>query len=354
MKTFRSALPVFCALCLLLLGACSSAMQAVEHCSGRRVTLFFATDRNDTGSVGSGMRFGSERDSLHYGTTLVSLPSDHRVGQLESPVFEDDIREHVLVEEVNRMAEEVFFDLLGRSIRDNDQQDLLLFVHGYNMSFEKASRIFGQMVADLDYSGCPVYFSWPSAGRVSGYSADKTCVEWSTLNLERFLEQLAVRAGERKIFLSGHSLGSRALTYALTSLLQRRPDLHDRFAAVLLYAPDIDRGVFLRDIAPEIAASGVTTTLYVSADDRALRASGRINGYSRAGYMEGHPLIAEGVETIDAGSVSDGLSGHSYYHESRAVLSDIYYILNERLPADERFSLEPVDTSDGRYWRFRN
>ncbi|RDD30948.1 hypothetical protein CR161_09675 [Prosthecochloris sp. ZM] len=353
MKKSRSGAIIFCVLGLLLFNGCSSGKEALEQFSGRRVQLFFATDRNDTGRAEPDSRFGSERDSLHYGTTVISFPADHRIGQLESALLADDALEHVLLKEVNSMSEERFFGLLTQSVNAYDKQELLVFVHGFNMSFAKASRRFGQIVSDLGYRGCPVYFSWPSRGAINRYAADKNCVEWSTLNLECFLEQLAVRSGSRKIILTAHSMGGRALTYAFSSLLQRRPDLADRFGALLLYAPDIDSGVFRRDIAPVLSASGVQVTLYVSGRDRALKVSRRLNGYERVGYVEDSPLIENGIETIDVGNVKAGFSGHSYYHQSRPVLSDMFYLINEGLSADERFSLEPVDTSDGRYWRFR-
>jgi hypothetical protein len=59
------------------------------------------------------------------------------------------------------------------------------------------------------------------------------------------------------------------------------------------------------------------------------------------------------METVDATSVTTGFLGHSYYAESRSLISDLFYLLRERRPASERFALVPVEGSAGIYYRFK-
>jgi len=47
---------------------------------------------------------------------------------------------------------------------------VLLFVHGYNVSFEDAARRTGQLAYDLGFEGPTVFFSWPSRGSVTAYT----------------------------------------------------------------------------------------------------------------------------------------------------------------------------------------
>jgi len=49
------------------------------------VRTFFATDRNLTGKTKPDEMFGVERSSLTYGACDLSIPRDHRMGNLESP-----------------------------------------------------------------------------------------------------------------------------------------------------------------------------------------------------------------------------------------------------------------------------
>ena len=188
---------------------------------------------------------------------------------------------------------------------------------------------------------------------MSGYPVDETNVKWSEKNLKQFLGDIAVRSGAENIFLMAHSMGNRALTGAFLELIEERPHLKNRFRALLLTAPDIDAEIFRRDMAESLKQSGALITIYASSRDKALKVSKSIHGYPRVGDAHDIPLIVPGIETIDASSVDTSFLGHSYFNGSRSVLSDMFYILNEELRADERFSLEAVDTTDGRYWRFK-
>ena len=59
------------------------------------------------------------------------------------------------------------------------------------------------------------------------------------------------------------------------------------------------------------------------------------------------------VETVDATYVDTSLVGHSYFAESRSVLSDMFYLIRNGERADMRFGLRRVDAQAGRYWEFK-
>ena len=350
-KKNRINLYVLLAFCLS--GCASTAVGAFEELAEPPVRIFFATDRNHTDSEEPGKMFGSERGEVSYGICAVSIPSDHRIGELESPIFSEDIMEHVVLADVSLYDRKDYFSKVAGFVDRSADKHMLVFVHGYNMTFKKAARRMAQVVRDLDFNGCPVLYSWPSRGKVSGYPVDETNVRWSEKNLKGFLEEIAVKSGAESIFLIAHSMGNRAVTGAFLELISERPLLEKRFKALLLTAPDIDAGIFRRDMAESLEQSGVHITIYVSSKDKALELSKRIHGFPRVGEVDGVPLIVPGIETIDASSVDTSFLGHSYYNGSRSVLSDMFYIINEDLRANERFSLEAVDTKDGRYWRFK-
>lgn len=66
-------------------------------------------------------------------------------------------------------------------------------------------------------------------------------------------------------------------------------------------------------------------------------------------------VLREGMETVDASLVDTDLVGHSYFAENRSVLSDIFYIIKQGLPASQRAGLRQVPPRNGGipYWTFR-
>jgi len=106
----------------------------------------------------------------------------------------------------------------------------------------------------------------------------------------------------------------------------------------------------LSEILPALHESASHFTLYSSKSDRALKASRWLHGYSRAGYAGNDIVIAPGLDTIDATSVSTDFLGHSYYGSSRTVISDFFLLINHGLPPIERFGLKTVPTERGTYF----
>jgi hypothetical protein len=58
-----------------------------------------------------------------------------------------------------------------------------------------------------------------------------------------------------------------------------------------------------------------------------------------------------GVNPIDASSVPTGFWGHSYYGDTRPLLSDIYELFKSESPPP-RFGLRPENLGGKRYWIF--
>lgn len=322
------------------------------------VRVFFATDRNLTRSEKPDEMFGVSRSDLSYGTCEVSIPRDHRMGELEGPSIwklefrEDPARHVVLVRAVTEPRDEFFSELAAR-VRASERSSAFLFVHGYNVTFEDAARRTAQISYDLGFDGAPVFYSWPSQGSVVGYTIDESNIEWAQANVKGFLQDFFERSDARNLYLIAHSMGNRALTRAVASLLAERPTLRQRLTEVILTAPDIDAEVFKRDIVPALTDTGRPVTLYASSEDLALAASKKVHGYPRAGDSGQGLIVVRGIETIDATAADTSLLGHSYFAEARSVLSDIFYLVRNGHRANQRFGLRAVDTEAGRYWVFK-
>lgn len=322
------------------------------------IRTFFATDRNLTGSKTPAKTFGANRSVITYGVCNVSIPRDHRMGNIESPsilrleVHEDPTKHVVLLSTVINSKEGFFAEIANR-IHKSAESSAFLFVHGYNVSFEDAARRTAQMAYDLAFQGVPVFYSWPSKDATPSYTIDEQSIEWIQTNLRRFVEDFLRLSNAQHVYLIAHSMGSRALTRAVASMLSDQPALRSRLKEIILAAPDIDADVFKRDIAPVLVAASRPITLYASSEDLALVASKRVHGYPRAGDSGEGLLVVPGIETVDATGVDTSLLGHSYFAEARSVISDIFYLLKNGQRAERRFGLRPVDTQQGRYWKFQ-
>lgn len=328
------------------------------------VRTYFATDRQRDLGKPPAQRFSgarnapsAEQDTLSYGYCDISIPRDHRMGQLESPSlwrleFRDDPATHVVLLTAEVQDAATFYTALGAQIAASAGKNAFLFIHGYNVTFEDAARRTGQMAYDLGFDGAPVFYSWPSQGDLAGYTVDENNIEWSTPHILGFLSEFLEQTPAQNVYLIAHSMGSRGLTRAIAALMATQPLLAQKITEIILAAPDIDAAIFKNDIAPQLASARNPVTLYASSDDLALAASKAVHGYARAGDSGPGMQIVAGVETIDATNVDTGFVKHMYFAEKRSALSDMFYLIHKQARADQRF-LDPVDTIAGRYWMFR-
>ena len=331
------------------------------------VKVYFATDRERDVGKPPAQRFSGQRSRtggngadagpLSYGSCDVSIPRDHRMGQLESPSLwrlelREDPAKHVVLLSAEVQDHDNFLAALKTQIRASAGKSAFVFVHGFNVTFEDAARRTGQMAYDLGFDGAPVFYSWPSQGDVAGYTIDENNIEWSTPHIAAFLADFLASTDAAQVYLVGHSMGSRGLTRAVADLLAAQPQLAQKITEIILSAPDIDAAIFRHDIAPKLARARHPVTLYASSQDLALAASKAVHGYPRAGDSGAGMLIVAGVETIDATGVDTSFMKHSYFAEKRSALSDMFYLIRNHARADQRF-LDPVDTLAGRYWTFK-
>lgn len=322
------------------------------------VPVYYATDREDTGKTAPGEKYGSGRAALTYGVCYVTVPKSHDVGEIEEPrwwkfEFSASPESHIILKEVRKQNKDSFFGDMRRRVRASKSKSSFLFVHGYNTTFEAAAKRTAQMTHDLGFDGAPVFYSWPSQGTTASYTIDANTIRWAEPNLKAFIGDFVKRSNAEKIFLVAHSMGTRALTSAVSDLAEEDPTVKDKIEAIILAAPDIDAEIFKTQILPRMKGAAQNITLYASSRDTALLFSKRINGYPRAGDAGDGLVIAQGLDTIDASKVDTSLIGHSYFAQAESLLKDLYTILTQSSRAADRETLVPVEDDVGRYWRLR-
>lgn len=336
-------------------GPLGAGPESTEPAS-RPVRVYYATDRSPTGSPDPLAAFAPRRGDgeLRYGACDVSIPRDHRLGELETPSvwwleFSYDPEEHVTLLQVSPRAPSEFFAELGRETAADAQ--LLVFVHGYNVAFADAARRTAQLKYDLGFAGAAVLFSWPSQGETAGYPADEATVDWSWRHLQRFLERLHAEDPARAVYLVAHSMGNRLVARALDAIAAGGRLPADAFKEVVMAAPDIDSGELL-ELAANIRRVGARVTLYASANDKALMASRRFHGgQPRAGEAGQHLLLPPGFDVLDASDVDTDLIDHAYFGDSATLLHDLFSLIRLGLPPPRTPTTREMRVAQGRYWK---
>lgn len=309
-----------------------------------RVQVYYGTNRNQTGLLEANDHYGKTRGAMTYGVCEVAIPLTHETGALEAPKwwkmeFSENPTKHVVLQKVMPLSWRGVAAQMNETLAQSSGRNAFVFVHGYNVSFKDAARRTAQIHHDLNFDGAPVFFSWPSRGEITltSYTHDETNAKWSYSFLKDFLIKIATDTQADNIYLVAHSMGTRVLTNAVAMVMTERPDLKKRFKEIILAAPDIDADVFVNDLAPKLVEASRNTTLYASADDRALQTSREVHGgYARAGDAGENLIVLDGIDTIDATGVDASLLRHSYFAEAVNIIKDIKELVGLSKPASER------------------
>ncbi|MFJ8463524.1 alpha/beta hydrolase [Streptomyces swartbergensis] len=322
------------------------------------VPVLYATDRAPEATAPDEIRFGANSGPLAYGELRVAIPDDHRMGAAKKPRpwrlrFRSGPAEVATLGSLVTSTPQDFAQLAGKRLAECEPRHGLLFVHGYNVTFSAASIRAAQIAYDLNFTGVPLMYSWPSKGSVGGYAADENSVSRSMPHFQRFLRLVLTATGIDELHIIAHSMGSRVLTEALADLdTTSLPRGSGRLGQVIFAAPDVDAEVF-RHRLPRIVRQAEGCTLYASSADRALAVSRARAAAPRAGQAGPGIVVAAGLDTIDATALDTGLMGHSYVGDHRSVLADVYGLLRQARPPSERFGLVSVPHAEGSYWSFQ-
>jgi len=307
--------------------------------------------------------------SVSFGRARVQLPRQQRgveprvarrpgrlgvvpvVGRKPDPEPEDAA--HAVAEPLSASA---FVDGVAAQVARSRQKDVLVFVHGFNVNFEAALVRTAQVAFHMPFNGAVVSYCWPSQGGLNNYEKDEPINKASVAPFLEFLETL--RTGlpaEARIQIVVHSMGNRIVMEALSERARQsgRPLPHGRrpFANVVLCAPDVGQSDF-RAWAPGVVAQSERVTLYCHSGDSALIVSKGLHREMRAGDAW-EPQVLPGIETVDCSRIDLTLMAHSYYGSNKDVLSDLFMLLKEDLPAARRGHLTPRTSDAGAtYYEF--
>ena len=318
------------------------------------VRVFYGTDRAPTGKAKASNFYGNKRGELEVGYLDVSIPETHKYGELETSsrwsVFahsmgDDELkRKYILLLKVASLGQESFNEQLQQHVESSPSNDILLFVHGYNSSFEDAARRAAQLAYDLDFDGTPMMYSWPSQASTMSYTVDEAVVRLSGRRMARFLREIVEEAGADRIHLIAHSMGNRALIEALERLAAEQQDAASEpmFGQIVFTAPDVDRD-FFTEAVQGLQGSAERITLYASENDLALRTSAVLHGAPRAGLAGKGIVSAAGIDTIDMSDIDADLLGHGYFAAKGGAIYDLFRLFWLGDPPERRCGMQSND-----------
>ncbi len=313
-------------------------------------TVYFATNRavsapaEDYRNYGNDIVAPTEPMAVTYGTAFVedaNLTAD-TIGAIKSI---QDISK-------GRFSAPATADLCDPG------RNLLIFIHGFDNSFENAitrAAFNQQWFAKSGMAGADTTvaaFSWPSLGKLvsfpiltEDYMRDQTNAGQSGPHIMRFFANLepiikAARATGKRVFLLAHSMGHIALQAAVESWFLHGQGTANLFDEAFLCAGDERYNTFgypapgrLSDL--KLLARRIST--YYSTADAVLCLSNVINGQQRLGQegakYHGNTTLFPPAQyrTVDCSAFDDYprdfQSSHQYYRRSPKTRADIAAVM---------------------------
>ena len=219
--------------------------------------------------------------------------------------------------------------------------DVLIFVHGFNTTYEEAVFRFAQIAHDTTASAAPILFTWPSNGSIFNYLYDRESANYSRSALERIIEAAADDKRVHNITIMAHSMGSWLTMEALRQTAIRRGKLPAKIRNVILASPDLDVDVFDQQL-DEIDTTRTKLTIFASTDDRALQVSRRLaGGVQRLGAIDisrepfRSKIESQDVDVIDLTALKAGSAlNHTKFAESPKIVQ----LIGGRLLAGQKIS----------------
>lgn len=333
---------------------------APKEDKGGLIKVFYGTNRRATKNVSNIQAYSSESSNeLQYGYCEVQVPRGHTQGELERPGkiliwnLPENQNKHVILKSVIPSKEDAFFVEFKKHLSQSAKKSALLFVHGYNTSFEEAARRTAQLAWDLPFDGNAGFFSWPSSGKIPAYLADESKARSSTPAFKLFMQQILDKTELEELHIIAHSMGSLVTTLSLNELRRNTHYRHQlvRIKQLILGAPDIDKEEFRNTILPEFKNIGVRRTIYASDHDFPLTFSSFIrSSRNRLGQIGNDIFLDNYVDTIEASNIASE-SSHSYIFESKILLGDLFFLITQGLsPKDRR--LREIKKGNLPYWLF--
>jgi esterase/lipase superfamily enzyme len=227
-----------------------------------------------------------------------SIKNDRSKDLLLSNVYTREVVTHDMSsdsEEISSQEYGYFYEL--NTILDKTfDKDILVYVHGANCNFYRATSQGAQFYHFTGHNTIVLTFSWPSAENLFKYKTDVLHAKKTVPAFAKLIELLATNSKARNINILAYSAGAQVAAPGLAYLRDLYPDESTeslrkrlRIGEVYFAAPDtafkpfIERYLKFKDIVRR-------TTINLNRNDSVLRLSAMQNGVSRLGRPDGTEL----------------------------------------------------------------
>lgn len=226
----------------------------------------------------------------------------------------------------------------------------MVFIHGFNNTYEDAVFRYAQIVHDSGADVTPVLFTWPSRASLFDYNYDKESTNFSRTALEQTLRGLSRDPDVADVTILAHSIGTWLAMESLRQMAIRDGAISPKIHNVVLASPDIDVDVFAKQWS-ELGGKRPKFTLFVSQDDRALALSRYISGdVQRLGAVNpaSEPYKSQlekaGIAVVDLTAVK---TGDRLNHGKFAEHPEIVQLIGKRLVTGQTLTDSNVSLGEG-------
>ena len=253
---------------------------------------------------------------------------------------------------------------LSRSLEQAETDHVILYIPGFNNSFETSAFNLLELWTASDRTGVPIVFSWPTElSSPLNYFADTQDGAFAVFHLKETIRLIAATDAVSSVSVVAHSHGASIATTALRELLieergagRSLADTYD-IETLILAAPDIDLGVMEQRLVTEAFGAGFgQINVYINPDDDALGIAQLVFRNQRFGsslvsdFSPETRAALSGLNTVHFIAVEDakGAARHNYFRLHPGVLADIGMTLRTGAkPTDEA---RPLNQEDSNFW----
>jgi esterase/lipase superfamily enzyme len=306
---------ILAAIGLLPLGGCLteggeglaafSARAGAETLVDNPILHVFTTRRRAANPAASPYFEAGRASTFAYARALLNVPDSSPLGRMNALVTPD-----FGVKKLEELREQGALEAALEALRG---RDTLLYIHGYNQTFESAALEAARLSDGIAFKGNTLLFTWASKGGFLDYGYDR---ESALLARDPFADVLAgllQDAFTGRLHIVAHSMGTLLTLEALRIYRDREKDKGiEKLGALILAAPDIDADLF-RASVPRLGPFREKMTVITATNDRALSLSSSLAGGERAGALPPEALKGTGIRAVDATEFASGLIRHDAF-----------------------------------------
>jgi esterase/lipase superfamily enzyme len=330
--------------------------------SEKPLQIYVATTR-ERESLSGNVFTANRANALNFAKFVVSVPPNHKPGNVEIPTATPDPRSSFAVVDQAVMSEAEFRKAVApQGDTQRKKHKAFVFVHGFNNNFQESLFRLVQLQADIKIDGIPILFSWPSQGQVAAYEIDKQSASYSRDYLMALLTLLSSSPEVSDIVVVAHSMGALLTVDALRQLRAEGKDrVIARLGRVVLAAPDINAKTFRAQVQA-IGPLKPPLLVLVSKDDGALQVSSFLDGgIVRAGDINvDDPVVREAAlkDKVQIVDISKLAKHDDLGHDQFVSVAVLYSRLHDRVARyrytagtfsvvnDGETFLRPIDIGD--------